>query len=75
LFVIQTKNRKEIYQYLRGKGVITQVHYIPVVNHPYYHQEKLTNSNAFYQYCLSLPIYTDLTQQQQSKIIISLKQG
>ena len=75
LFVIQTKNRKEIYQYLRGKGVITQVHYIPVVNHPYYHQEKLINSNDFYQYCLSLPIYTDLTQQQQSKIIISLKQG
>ncbi len=73
LFVIQAKNRKEIYHRLKNKGIMTQVHYVPVISQPYHHQAKLVNSNVFYQYCLSLPIYADLTQEQQSKVIFNLR--
>lgn len=72
LFVIQIKNRKAIKERLRKQKILTQVHYIPVVNQPFYNGEKLQNSRYFYKHCLSLPIYVDLTNQEQSKVINSL---
>ena len=35
LFVIQTKNRKKLYNHLKNNGVQTQVHYIPVYSQPF----------------------------------------
>lgn len=69
LFVIKTNNRKETYNKLKEKGVITQVHYIPVNTQPFYNKESLKNSADFYQHCLSLPIYADLNNNEQSKVI------
>lgn len=71
LFVIQTKNRKEIYQNLKKQGVMAQVHYIPVNHQPFHYAKILKNNNFFYQHCLSLPIYTDLNEEEMSKIISS----
>jgi UDP-4-amino-4,6-dideoxy-N-acetyl-beta-L-altrosamine transaminase len=72
LFVIKIKDRKTIYQKLRSKGIMTQVHYIPVNQQPFFNFEKIKNANEFYQHCLSLPIYADLTNQEQLKVINSL---
>jgi UDP-4-amino-4,6-dideoxy-N-acetyl-beta-L-altrosamine transaminase len=69
LFVIKTNNRKEIYNKLKEESVITQVHYIPVNVQPFYNKESLKNSANFYQYCLSLPIYADLNNTEQNKVI------
>ena len=69
LFVIQTKNRKEIYQNLREQDIMAQVHYIPVNHQPFHNAKILINSDVFYQYCLSLPIYVDLTVDEQKKVI------
>ena len=44
LYVIQVdeeklgKSRKEVFDYLRSKGIGVQVHYIPVYWHPYYQE-------------------------------------
>ena len=69
LFVIQTKNRKEIYQNLKEQEIMAQVHYIPVNHQPFHNAKILINSDVFYQYCLSLPIYVDLTVDEQKKVI------
>jgi len=74
LFIIKSSNRKETYIKLKEQGVITQVHYIPVNTQPYYSKNTLQNKNSdkFYQHCLSLPIYADLTIDEQDKVINSL---
>ena len=34
------KNRNMVMTYLKNKGIITQVHYIPIFNHPYFKKFK-----------------------------------
>jgi UDP-4-amino-4,6-dideoxy-N-acetyl-beta-L-altrosamine transaminase len=77
LFVIQTENRKTLYDFLRGKGVFTQVHYIPVHLQPYYiecyGQQSLTIVEKYYQHALSIPMYHSLTSADQKTVIESIK--
>ena len=59
---------------LRRRGVITQVHYIPVTMQPFYQQLGFENTdyplaNAYYAQALSLPLYFDLTNTQQDLVI------
>ena len=48
---------------------MTQVHYIPVNSQPFYNDDKLENGFNFYQHCLSLPIYSDLTHGDAISVI------
>jgi len=56
------------------------VHYIPVHTQPYYQEQFRFNpddfpkSVAYYQTCLSLPIYFELNDDAQDYIIQSLKE-
>lgn len=59
---------------LRRRGVTTQVHYIPVTLHPFYQRLGCINAdypqaNAYYDQALSLPLYVDLTEEQQDSVI------
>jgi UDP-4-amino-4,6-dideoxy-N-acetyl-beta-L-altrosamine transaminase len=72
LFVVKIKDRKAVYQKLKSQEIITQVHYIPVNQQPFFDQEQLKNGADFYNHCLSLPIYVDLTNQEQLKVINNL---
>jgi UDP-4-amino-4,6-dideoxy-N-acetyl-beta-L-altrosamine transaminase len=74
LYVIQTDNRKELYDYLRTKNIYAQVHYIPVHLMPYYRQFGFKKGNfpvaeAYYEKCLSLPMYPALTNEEQEYVI------
>lgn len=74
LYVIQTDERKELYDLLRAKGIYCQVHYIPVHLQPYYQQlgwrkGDLPIAEAYYERCLSLPMFPELTAIQQQHII------
>ena len=72
LFVVQTRNRDAVYQRLKEKEIMAQVHYIPIGKHPFYNRERLRHSNVLYEHCLSIPIYVDLTGEDQLKVINSL---
>ncbi len=72
LFVIRTKNRKEVFEQLKEQGIMTQVHYIPVNVQPFYNKKQLKNSGEFYQQCLSLPIFPNLTVQHQGSVSTAL---
>lgn len=65
LYIIQVKNRKELYDYLRTKNIFCQVHYIPVHTFPYYlelgnKKGDFPESESYYANCLSLPMYPEL---------------
>ncbi len=74
LYVIQVDNRKELYDVLRENNIFSQVHYIPVHTLPYYQQfestaKQLPNAEAYYDKCLSLPMYPALTDEEQEFVI------
>jgi UDP-4-amino-4,6-dideoxy-N-acetyl-beta-L-altrosamine transaminase len=53
--------RRQVVDALRERGVGTQVHYIPVHQQPYYRDRygglDLPGAQAWYERCLSLPLY------------------
>ena len=61
--------QKATYKQLKTQGIMTQVHYIPVTSQPFYNRKKLKNSADFYRHCLSLPIYADLNNNEQNRVI------
>ena len=78
LFIIQTKKRKELYDFLKTVSIFTQVHYIPVHLMPYYKnlgwkKGDFPISEEYYDNCLSLPMYPSLTEQEQEYVIEQIK--
>jgi hypothetical protein len=74
LYIIQVENRKALYDYLKSKNIFCQVHYIPVHTLPYYQnlgfkKSEFKHAEQYYQYCLSLPMYPTLTDEQQKFVI------
>jgi UDP-4-amino-4,6-dideoxy-N-acetyl-beta-L-altrosamine transaminase len=74
LYIIQVDKRKELYDYLRANSIFAQVHYIPVHTMPYYQQLGYKKGDyplaeAYYEQCLSLPMYPTLTDEEQKFVI------
>ena len=74
LYVIQVEKRKELYDFLRTKNIFAQVHYIPVHRMPYYQdlgfkKDDFPLAEAYYEMCLSLPMYPSLTDEEQAYVI------
>jgi len=74
LYIIRTKRRKELYDYLRAQNIFVQVHYIPVNAMPYYQSlghEKgdMPLAENYYEECLSLPMYPSLAKEEQKFVI------
>ncbi|WP_346316631.1 UDP-4-amino-4,6-dideoxy-N-acetyl-beta-L-altrosamine transaminase [Chitinophaga sp. YIM B06452] len=79
LYVIKTKNRKQLYDKLREQHIYAQVHYIPVHTLPYYRglgyaKGQYPLAEAFYEECLSLPMYPGLSQEEQDFVIKTVLQ-
>ena len=70
-------SRTNLMNSLRSVGVGSQVHYIPIPMQPYY---KLLGYNfanipeavAYYEECLSLPLFPDLSHSEQKKVVKEL---
>lgn len=78
LYVIQVKNRKEIFAKLRQAGIGVNVHYIPVYHHPYYREHGYAdvvceNAEHLYEGLISLPLYPGLSFEQQDYVIEQVK--
>ena len=76
LFVILLKKnlktlRDKVFLQLLKKGIGVNIHYIPIYKHPFYKKRKylLVNSEKYYNTCISIPIFPDLTKSQQNKVI------
>ncbi|WP_137169237.1 UDP-4-amino-4,6-dideoxy-N-acetyl-beta-L-altrosamine transaminase [Marinomonas sp. FW-1] len=70
--------RKGVFDILRQGGIGTQVHYIPVHTQPYYQalgfkQGDFPIAEDYYARTLSLPLFADLTYEQQERVALILK--
>lgn len=78
LYVIRHPKRKELFDHLRAANLWVQVHYVPLHHHPYYSPAAessgpLPHSDRFYQSCLSLPMYPDLTGADLARMVEEIK--
>ncbi len=80
LYVVQTDDRKGLYDFLRSRNIMVQVHYIPVHLMPYYRQfgwqpGDFPHAERYYARCLSLPMFPTLTPDEQAYVIESVRAG
>jgi dTDP-4-amino-4,6-dideoxygalactose transaminase len=71
--------RREVYDRLRAAGIGVQVNYIPVYWHPAYRDLGYRRgmcpvAEAFYAEELSLPLFVDLTESDQDRVVEALRQ-
>ncbi len=77
LYPIQVNDRRQVYDRMRALGVGVQVHYIPIYRHPLYapfgSPSDFPATEAAYERLLSLPVYPDLSDKEQSVVVDALK--
>lgn len=76
LFAVRVRDgrRRELYDHLRANDVLVQVNYIPVYWHPFfedlgYRRGQCPVAEQFYRDELSLPMYADLGEDDQDRVI------
>ena len=70
--------RKEIFEALRKKRILVQVHYIPVYFHPYYRDLGFRRglcpiAEDFYEREISLPVFQGMTKEEACFVIKEVK--
>jgi UDP-4-amino-4,6-dideoxy-N-acetyl-beta-L-altrosamine transaminase len=68
------KSRQNIFNELRKSDIGVNVHYIPIHTQPYYQKfgyqkGDFPNAEKFYSRSLSLPLYFDMTHEQQNFVL------
>lgn len=79
LYIIKVADRLSLYNHLKQNNIFAQVHYIPVHTMPYYQalgykKGSFPSAEAYYEKCLSLPIYPTLTKEEQDYVIRTIKE-
>jgi len=85
LYVLRAKfreigrTRQEVMDALKSQGIGTQVHYIPVPQQPHYQKlgfisTECPNAQSYYQEALTIPLFYDLTDEQQGHIISEIRE-
>ena len=74
LFIVEVEHRKELYDFLHSKGILAQIHYVPVHTLPYYKNigyldAGLVHAEKYYSRCISLPMYPTLSNEDQRYVI------
>lgn len=74
LYIIRHPKRTELYHFLHRNNILAQVHYIPIYQQPYYsgynwNPADFPESEAYYDQCLSLPLYPGLKDEEQQYVI------
>lgn len=76
LYVIHlnsSKLRDEFHKFLKSKGIMTQVHYIPLYRHPFFKRilgdVKLPGAEEYYKGCLSIPLFPSMSNCDQDRVI------
>jgi dTDP-4-amino-4,6-dideoxygalactose transaminase len=68
------KTHRQVFEALRSTGVGVNLHYIPVYRQPYYEElgyraGYCTNAEQYYAEAISLPMYPNLTEMQQDRVV------
>jgi perosamine synthetase len=84
LFVVSARGgagaRRALYDGLHERGILAQVHYLPVYRHPWYRRTYglepglCPAAEAHYAGCLSLPCHPSLTDEEQAFVIAAVRE-
>jgi dTDP-4-amino-4,6-dideoxygalactose transaminase len=86
LYVVRIKidslrnTHKRVFSYMQDKGVGVNVHYIPVHTQPYFRKlhadgGPFPEAEQYYSEAISLPMYPDLSEQQQTYVVDTLREA
>ncbi len=72
------KTHQQVFEELRQVGIGVNLHYIPVHTQPYYQKlgfqwGDFPQSEQYYREAISIPLYAGLTQEDQDRVIESLR--
>lgn len=75
LFPVRVPDRRRVYDELKAAGIATQVHYVPIYRHPRFGGDggsRFPHTEAAYARLLSLPLFPDLTDPEQERVVEAL---
>jgi len=75
-----TKSRREVFEELRGKGILVNVHYIPIHSQQHYRQMgfrtgDFPEAEQYYNETITLPLYYALTEAEQDRVIEAVREA
>jgi UDP-4-amino-4,6-dideoxy-N-acetyl-beta-L-altrosamine transaminase len=73
------KTHRQIFEDLRARGILVNLHYIPVHTQPYYQRlgfrhGDFPTAERYYREALSIPLYAGLTDEDQNRVITALRE-
>ena len=79
LEAIKPLNHAQVFQYLRDREILVNLHYIPVHTQPHYQDMGFAwgdfpNAEAYYRSAISIPMYPTLTDAAQTQVIAALNE-
>lgn len=80
LFIVRSARRDALYRHLRRRGIIGNLHYLPIYRQPYYQDNYRFRPNDFSQTecyaaeALTLPLYPGLSRAQQEQVIDAVRE-
>lgn len=77
---VEQNKRKPIFEYLRERGILVQVNYLPAYRHPVFRKShidanKFPVSESFYNSEISLPMFVDLSNEEINQTVDVLLSG
>ena len=71
---------RQVFEALRARGIMVNLHYIPVHTQPYYQamgfrQGDFPHAERYYREAISIPMHPTLTRSQQDTVILALRQA
>ena len=83
LYVIRIKPlsktyQREVFEKLRERGVLVNLHYIPVYKHPYYQskgysKDDFPEAEKYYSEAISIPMYFGLTIEEIERVVNEIR--
>ena len=75
-----SKSHLDVFNALQAKGILVNLHYIPVHTQPYYQamgfkEGDFPEAECYYREAISLPMYPMLTDAQQDEVVTALKEA
>jgi len=72
-------SRRQVFEELRARKILVNVHYIPVHTQPFYRAAGFADGNfpeaeQYYREAITLPLYAGLTIDDQDRVITTLRE-
>jgi dTDP-4-amino-4,6-dideoxygalactose transaminase len=73
------KSHRQIFKEIYSKGILVNLHYIPIYRHPFYKSmgfelNNFPEAESYFSQAISIPIYPAMTTSDQDRVIEVLHQ-